>query len=123
MIKILLLIFFLTAPALQQEAIAISASVVAEVPTQISDGLPPIMDLMQAGPPNSNGQASTNWDVVVQAIDPQTGAEWLKPGGSYSVYPAGSRTSYNLTFQTDCPQNEVGFTFAASGVSVVYLNG
>jgi hypothetical protein len=64
-----------------------------------------------------------SWDFVQKTTDPKTGTDWQKPSGGYSVYPVGYKTTYTVTFSTDCPQNEINFIFAASGYNLVYLNG
>lgn len=72
---------------------------------------------MAAAPPQAQ-----DWSFIQNSRYSQTNSHWIYPQGSYQLYPRGWYTYYTITFNLDCPQNPLVFTYSSTGYTFVYIN-
>ena len=71
-----------------------------------------------------SSSAQQDWSFIEGgAASPRTNARWKTPQSGYRQHPYRWKTTYKVTFYTDCPQNPIYFVYATTAYSFVSLNG
>lgn len=135
MIKALLVTLLLLVTSLQQGGTLESEVVVSDQGSDTSSlptTNPPVEAAASVTPGMRSGALSvtniagssqpTSWSFLQQN---QLGGSsaWIYPNGQFQILPKFKVTTFTIKFYTDCPQSDVNFAFATTGVAFVLLNG
>ena len=99
----------------------------ADIPTPPSapaTNCPPGMECSSRFASSSSASPQRDWRFIEGGSASQhTNSRWKTPQKTYKQHPYRWRTTYRLTFYTDCPQSPIYFVYATTAYSFVSING